>query len=287
MDPVLTAVAALSLLMAIGMGFLVARLLREDRERSNARVAALSAMATDPAAGAIDPVARPIPAATILRGRHEDLEIRAGRERDPDLEIRPRPERGPQERVEVETWARPERAPQERVEGPDLFTEQHRSSPWGPRLAVIGALAAVIAAIGFAAVSLGSGRADGTPAANTTAQSAPAPEIHPLELLSLRYAQQAQNLTITGLVQNPRTAPPLSRVVATAFVFGPGGALLASGKAPLDFTTLAPGDESPFVIAVPVTGEVARYRIGFRSEDGRVIAHVDKRADAVVSASSK
>jgi hypothetical protein len=28
---------------------------------------------------------------------------------------------------------------------------------------------------------------------------------------------------------------------------------------------------------VPVNGEVSRYRIGFRSEEGQVVAHVDKR----------
>ena len=50
------------------------------------------------------------------------------------------------------------------------------------------------------------------------------------------------------------------------------------GRAPLDFATLAPGDESPFVLGVPVSGTVARYRVGFRSEDGRVIAHIDRRA---------
>ena len=112
--------------------------------------------------------------------------------------------------------------------------------------------------------------------------TAPAAEPLPLELLSLRHLQQAQTLTVTGLVQNPRAGAPLSGIVATAFVFGPDGTFLSSSRAPLDFTTLGPGDESPFVVTVPVTGAVSRYRIGFRAEDGRVIAHVDKRApDAV------
>jgi hypothetical protein len=100
----------------------------------------------------------------------------------------------------------------------------------------------------------------------------------PLELVSLRHTQAPQQLVISGLVQNPRSGAPMSHVVATAFVFGPDGGFLTSSRAPLDFTTLAPGDESAFVINVPVTGQVARYRIGFRTEDGRVIEHVDKRA---------
>lgn len=96
--------------------------------------------------------------------------------------------------------------------------------------------------------------------------------------MSLRYAQESDRLVITGLVQNPRGATPISHVVATAFVFGPDGTFLSSGRAPLDFVTLTPGEQSPFVVNVPVTGQVTRYRIGFRTEDGRVLPHVDKRA---------
>jgi hypothetical protein len=95
----------------------------------------------------------------------------------------------------------------------------------------------------------------------------------------LRHTQEADTLTITGLVQNPRGAASLSRVTATVFLFAPDGTFLTSGRGPLDFSTLAAGDESPFVLAVPVRGTVARYRIGFRGEDGRVIAHVDRRAN--------
>ena len=71
--------------------------------------------------------------------------------------------------------------------------------------------------------------------------------------------------------------------MATALLFGADGAFLASGGAPLDFTVLRPGDESPFVIDVPVTAPVARYRVGFRSEDGRVIGHVDRRTAATMA----
>ena len=70
---------------------------------------------------------------------------------------------------------------------------------------------------------------------------------------------------------------------ATAFAFAADGTFLASGRAPLDFTTLAPGDESPFVVTVPVKGEVARYRVGFRSADGRVVAHVDRRGGGAIA----
>ena len=79
-------------------------------------------------------------------------------------------------------------------------------------------------------------------------------------------------------MKNPRAGAPLAHVVATAVLFGPDGAFLSSSRAPLDFTTLEPGQESPFVVSIPVSGQVSRYRVGFRTEDGRVIAHVDKRS---------
>jgi hypothetical protein len=104
-----------------------------------------------------------------------------------------------------------------------------------------------------------------------------------LELLSLRDSRQPASLTITGLVQNPRGGAPLSRVTVTAYAFDDKGSFLASGRAPIDVAALAPGDESPFVVSVPVADAVARYRIGFRGEDGRVIAHIDKRQQAAVA----
>ena len=160
-----------------------------------------------------------------------------------------------------------------------LFAETNRPSQWGRRFAVIGSLAVVVLVIGFVAASGKARPPASAAAAPSDAQQAPPLDTVPLELLSLQYARDegAQRLVISGLVQNPRSGAPLSRVVAIVFLFGPDGTFLTSSRAPLDFTTLAAGVESPFVVSVPVTGQVARYRVGFRTEDGRVIAHVDKR----------
>jgi hypothetical protein len=149
----------------------------------------------------------------------------------------------------------------------DLFAEPERSQAWGWRLGAAGAFALVVAAAGF--LLLGAG-GDGEAAA-------PGPRAAALELLSLRHEQQNDSLTITGLVQNRKGGAALSGVAATALAFGPDGTFLAGGRAPLDFSTLGPGDESPFVIVVPVKGIVARYRIGFRDPGNRVVAHVDRR----------
>jgi hypothetical protein len=151
-----------------------------------------------------------------------------------------------------------------------MFTGDREPAPWGRRAIAAAAMASVVFIAGYLLLPRG-GEATAAPAATSTTPA-------PLELLSLRHTSETGRLVITGLVQNPRGGAPLARIVATAFLFAADGTFLASGRAPLDFSTLAAGDESPFVVAVPVTSAVARYRIGFRSEDGQVIAHVDRRA---------
>jgi hypothetical protein len=291
MDTVLITVAALSLAMAIGMAIVVAKLLRDDRARSEARVAALSAMAastptrTKRAPGA---AAEPVPAVEIAHAHRTVPPGPSVPAYEPpvvplrSVPVTPSPgtiARAPQlDDLEI----RPAAAMRA-----ELFAESDRPSPWGRRLAVIGVLVVGIAVVGFAMTAARTDRTASAPA-SLSATNDPAAENPPLELLSLRHAQQAQSLVITGLVRNPRGGAPLSRVVASAFVFGPDGTFLASNRASLDFMTIAPGDESPFVVTVPVTGDVSRYRIGFRTEDGHVIAHVDKRApDALASTSAK
>lgn len=150
-----------------------------------------------------------------------------------------------------------------------MFTGEREPAPWGRRLAAAAAMASLVFVAGYVLLPRG---------AEAPARSSGSTTPAPLELLSLRHTPEAGRLVITGLVQNPRTGAPLARVVATAFLFGADGTFLASGRAPLDFSTLAAGDESPFIVAVPVKSPVARYRVGFRSEDGQVIAHVDRRA---------
>ena len=60
-------------------------------------------------------------------------------------------------------------------------------------------------------------------------------------------------------------------------LFGADGAFLASGRAPLDVTHARGRATSPASSsAVAGTAAVARYRVGFRGEDGRIIGHVDR-----------
>jgi hypothetical protein len=110
----------------------------------------------------------------------------------------------------------------------------------------------------------------------STAVKAPAP----LELLSMRYQRQGTTLTVSGLVKNPAGGATVNGVTAVVFAFNRNGAFEASGRAPLDFRALAPGDESPFVVTVPNVADVARYRVTFRSGDA-VVRHIDRRTNQV------
>jgi len=227
MDFVLVSITALSLVLALAMGVVLFTVLREDRQRSDARVAALAA-----ASAKFD-----LPLAS------RDSELL----REPAQIVRT---------------------------ADDLFVVSPEPSPWLRRLGVATALAVVIGALGYVLLP-----------ARTAAPSAAAAAAQavPLELVSLSHTQQPSGLTISGTVYNPRGATPVSQVSAAAVLFGPDGKFLTSARAPLDFTTLRPGEESPFVVTIPVAGVVARYRVGFRAADGSAIAHVDRRADATAA----
>jgi hypothetical protein len=223
MDVLLIGIAALSLILTIGMGLILFKTLNEERQRSDARVAALAAAASN--------IELPLPA---------DAD-----EWPPAVHIRSKG---------------------------DLFVSEDSTSPWPRRAAVAAGVAALLAVAGYALVPSHTS----TPPALTATV--------PLELLALTHRQEGTALTITGSVRNPRDGAAQGQVFATAVLFGADGNFLTNSRAALDFTALAPGDESPFVLTVPVTGTVARYRIGFRNAAGSVIAHVDRRADATTAA---
>lgn len=225
MDLVLVTITGISLILAVSMGLVVFKLLRDERQRSDARVAMLKAAATPD--GSSPPLRQPAQDAPLASSDSPAV-------------------------------AR-------------MFTTSETDSPWRRRIAAAAAVAAVLAGAGYTLLPQDTGRAGGGVRAAARA--------FPLELLALEHIQDADGLTIAGVVRNPRAGRPVSRVLATASLFGPDGDLAASSRAPLDYAMLGPGEESPFVIKVPVTGGVGRYRVGFRGHDGVVIPHVDRRTD--------
>jgi hypothetical protein len=245
MDATLVTVTVLSMSMAAALSAIVWRMLRLERQRSNARVASLTAAA-----------------------------VRAEKPaREDDLLLPPRNFSGGGTPAVEATVSR------------GLLVAREHESPWGARFAVMTALALAIASVVLFSLAARApkGRATIGPAPARVSQATATPGGAELELMSLRDARQTGSLTITGLVQNPRTGTHLSRVAVTAYTFDDRGSFLASGRALLDVTALAPGDESAFTVTVPVADNVARYRIGFRDETGRVIAHVDRRQPGPVA----
>jgi hypothetical protein len=214
-------VSLISLAVAVSLAVVVVRMRREEQRRSDARVAALSQMAT----------------ADFLP--------------EPEVEIAP------------------SSSLQETSAG--LFAEPQRSSPWGARFAIAGALVFVVLAV----LVIGLLRSPSGDRATISrhAEAAAAP----LELVALGHAQNGDSLTVTGRVQNPGGSQPVSNLTATVFLFGQDGAFLMSGRSPLDLQTLAGGDQSAFSVTIRVNGAVARYRVSFRDSNARAVAHVDKR----------
>lgn len=151
---------------------------------------------------------------------------------------------------------------------------------WMPASASPTLLVIPLAGVLIVGLALGAVHAWHRPA---VAAAAPAHAAAPLELMALRHARQGDALLISGLVRNPDGGRAISGLTAIAFAFDRDGRFLTSGRATLDFPRLAPGDESPFSIAIPDGAAVGRYRISFRNDSG-ILPHLDRRGDAPIAA---
>jgi len=226
METMLWVVVVAAVALAVTMGVVAWRLLRSDRERTDARAAMLRQLAFEPEPALSDRVFQ----------APSDVSF------EPDY-------------------------------APAFAATAERSAPPSRRLMAVGVVI-VFMAVGAASVygiykpAAGEGRTGGT------AKSAGAA---PLELLSLSHRTDGDDFVVAGLVQNPRNGPPASSVMAVVYVFNAQGEYFASGKATLEFGPLAPGAESPFEVRLPRTAGVSRFRIGFRAQDGSVVAHEDRR----------
>jgi hypothetical protein len=107
----------------------------------------------------------------------------------------------------------------------------------------------------------------------------------PLELVSLTHARQNDKLAVSGLVRNPGNGRPVERLSAVVFLFDRTGTFVTSSRANVDFLKLGAGDESPFVVSLDAPATVSRYRVSFRTDDG-IVPHIDRRDDAVGSQES-
>lgn len=252
METILATVTVISLALAACMGVLLARIVREERRRSDARAALLAELAEDHDRGVVPTYPGPRAARAITDARPATIASReAVLSELEDLDFR-----------EADQATTP-------MSG-SLFAEGKAPSAWPFRLVAATVVVVVIAGVAFGVRVLSDREA------LETEQVVTLETPRPLQLLSLAHRPQDGQLAISGVVQNPRDAVPVSRVEATVLAFDASGDQIASGRAPLDFTTLAPGHESPFIVRITAKN-VARYRISFRGEGGQPLAHVDRR----------
>jgi len=273
MDITLILVTLLSLTLAAVMTTLAWRLAREERRRSDARVAALAAAigAVGPHASADSPRPEPVE-------EREHVTVRAAERREPtgvpravinDLPLRD--------------------APVAPLMSNDLFGAAQPAHA-GSRFAAVVAVGVIVVGATIAtAVMLsrsepaehGVSRAPQTAAAPAASQaSARAAAAAPLELVSLTHEREADRLTVRGVVRNPSSGADVTRLTAVVFVFSREGGFLASGRAGVDTSALAPGTEARFAVTIPGAADVGRYRVSFRTDD-RIVPHVDRRDRAM------
>ena len=261
-------VASLTSVLAIGLSIVLVRLLRQDRQRSDARVSMLATLASAPSV--TDATRAPVEA-PLLR-----LEPRAA--------ARPKTAR-PAARVAAPVMQSAAAAEIEIMRaGPcasasPADTGLFEPAPARSRHTLLYVFMAAIVMAGLIVFAFGRARPSGGGATHETIAAVGAPvSAEPLSLVSLRHEQHAdRTLVISGVVRNPAGSAARERLFASASLLDAAGGLIATARAPLDFTTLAPGDESPFVVRVTGATGVARYRVSFRDAAGASVAHSDKR----------
>jgi hypothetical protein len=258
-------VTVTSMLVAAVMSAIAWRIAREEGRQSRARIAALAAEIH-----AAPVAARPVPPPD------------AGVRRRPDIGLRAEPARlasvsapiGAGERWQADLELRPAAAI---ASTPFLFAPGQPARS-GSRWAVvfgIGALA--FGSVAALAIVLTAGPR--SVVTHDDGPSAAAAVALPLELVALGHERDGDRLTVRGVVRNPASGAEIDKVTAVVFVFNRDGGFLASGRMPVQASTLLPGGETTFVVTVPGAGDVGRYRVSFRTDD-RIVPHVDRRQPA-------
>ena len=255
MDTMMWVIVAGALALAIGMAVLAWRLLRSDRERTEARAAMLRQLAFEPE----PPLNERAFQAPIAASFEPSFGATVDRENPPTRRL-----------MAVAVVV--------------VFMAIGAGSVYGiygPSSEDEGGEGAAASANGDETTSAPGGVANATHDGNAARALRRRGEVAPLELLSLSHRTEAGDFVVAGLVQNPIDGRPAASVMAVVYVFNAQGEYFASGKASLEFASLAAGAESPFIVRLPKTAGVTRFRVGFRAQDGAVVAHVDRRGQPI------
>lgn len=267
MDSLLLALTGLSVTVAIVASTIAWRVTQADRRRRADRIAALAAAA---GVDALRPAAFATPAVAPVHAA-------SGPESDPSELHEFMPSQAA-DAVAAPVSAGIATAP---LTPAGMFGRPVVDSGSGGRqhgLMAAAAAFAVIVVVGAATLFI-SGR---TPA---TAGAAARP---PLELVALSHARTDGQLAVSGLVRNPGAGAAVPGVQAEVRVFDAAGILIATRKAAVDVTALAPGQESAFTVPVGEAATAARYRVSFTT-GGSMLPHVDRRTNlpAAVTADAR
>lgn len=279
MESLLVVVAGVSLVLAAIMTMVAWRLIRDKGLRTSSRAEALMALVRQVEGGD-----RPSHA-VATRADVDDV---------PETESRPQPQHEPRPQPFFESrpmqghlrfltatssWDETEvRRTGPAIDDAMFVASEPRRMPLGRWLALAAAGLVILAGAGTV-YAVNTGHWPPTFAITGDREEMVAASARqPLELLSLRHStDETGAFVVTGLVQNPDEGASLRDVVATVFLFDSQGRYLASGRAKLEISPLNAGEESPFIVKIPKTATVSRYRVGFRLDNGGVVAHVDRR----------
>lgn len=266
MDTLLLGITVVSLIVALVMSVTAWHLMRDDKQRSAARIAALSAAANDEVELTEVQLTQPVAAQPV--------------ERISRTPWKPAPfDSIPSPAFENEPRMDPARHTESAYVPGFLGASQiERGGGNAQRgLAIATVVFFIAITVGFIYTMSGS---DAAPAAAAAATDAP------LELVSLRHARQNDKLAVSGLVRNPVAGKPVEKLSAVVFLFDRAGTFVTSSRAHVDFLKLGAGDESPFVVSIDAPGSVARYRVSFRTDDG-VVPHIDRRGESPAPAAGE
>jgi len=271
MDMRLLGITVVSLIVAFIMSVTAMRLARDEKQRSAARVAALSLAASDVPVD-VKPVVKAPWAAPPSTPRPTQVAPPAS------LRTPASPAELPlnEVRVQPDRYETPE--PVVTHSSGFLGASEIQREDGGRQKTLAFAAVVMFLVLSGGLVWMMSGPR------GTTAQ-AMGPNA-PLELVSLTHQRQDNKLAVSGLVRNPLSGKPVEKLSAVVFLFDRSGTFVTSSRAQVDFLKLGAGDESPFVVSLDAPATVARYRVSFRTDEG-IVPHVDRRGAAAAPSSGE
>ena len=282
MDIILLGVTVVSLVVALVMSVTAWRLMRDDKQRSAARVAALSVAASasesiagfvrEPETPKVAKVAKAPWSAPPSTPRPAPVAPAASlRTPTPMRSVGGLPLNQPARVIEPPCESRSLSSRTRRI--PGAAEAQHDEGGRQKSLAFAAMFLFVVLAGGLMWMMSG-------PRGTTPVAVGPN---SPLELVSLTHARQDKKLAVSGLVRNPASGKPIEHLSAVVFLFDRMGTFVTSSRANVDFLKLGAGDESPFVVSLDAPASVSRYRVSFRTDDG-IVPHIDRRGASVAPA---